>query len=213
MDPSELPIPSTTAARAAVQIAQRHCSPALFDHGVRAYLWAVIYAHDREISFDSELLYLAALLHDIALTPTFDSLTVPFEVAGGEVAVVLAAGAGWPPDRQGRVREVVIRHMWDQVPLEDDPEGHLLEVTTGIDISGRNVNEIPLEWRNAVLEKYPRLTLGEEFTQCIQAQSLRKSFSAAASFVAAGAPQRIARNPLDTRPNEPSYAPRVNRPD
>jgi len=66
------------------------------------------------------------VLHDIGLVDDFDSHTVPFEEAGGSVAWVFAAGAGWPAERRARVSEIVVRHMWDDVDVTLDPESHLL---------------------------------------------------------------------------------------
>ena len=83
---SELEIPDTPACRASLEVATAYCSPALLNHSVRAYLWAAGYAATREIAFDAELLYVSAMLHDLALVKEFDNHSVPFEEAGGHVA-------------------------------------------------------------------------------------------------------------------------------
>ena len=110
---------------------------------MRAYLWAAAYARRDGIAFDAELLYVSAMLHDIGLVKEFDNHTVPFEEAGGHVAWVFGAAAGWPVARRLRAAEVIVRHMWDEVDVAEDPEGHLLELSTGMDISGRRTEEIP----------------------------------------------------------------------
>src|SRR6201990_2515337 len=94
--------PQTPAATAALSVATRFYSPALLNHCVRSYLWGAMYASSHGISFDDELLYVSALLHDIALTEPFDSHLLPFEVAGGDLAWVFGAAAGWPADRAAR---------------------------------------------------------------------------------------------------------------
>ena len=91
---SELEIPATPACRTALEVATEYCSPALLNHSVRAYLWAAGYAATRGIAFDAELLYVSAMLHDLALVKEFDNHRVPFEEAGGHVAWVFGAGAG-----------------------------------------------------------------------------------------------------------------------
>ena len=55
--------------------------------------------------------------------PAFDSHAVPFEEAGGHVARVFAAGAGWPAERRERLAEVIIRHMWPRVDVSVVPAG------------------------------------------------------------------------------------------
>ncbi|WP_345152253.1 HD domain-containing protein [Nonomuraea rubra] len=193
----DLVIPDTPAARGALEVAAQYHTPSLLNHSLRAYLWAAAYAQDNGIAFDAELLYVSAMLHDIGLAAEFDSHTVPYEEAGGHVAWAFCAGAGWSPERRARACEVIIRHMWEEVPLEEDPEGHLLELSTGMDISGRRTDEIPAEVRREVLERHPRLEIAKEFSVCIADQGARKPSSFAARFVRNGIVDRIIRNPLD----------------
>ncbi|WP_113698646.1 cyanamide hydratase [Nonomuraea lactucae] len=193
----DLIIPDSAACRAALEVATRYHSPSLLNHSVRAYLWAAAYAQANGIAFDAELLWVSSMLHDLGLTAEFDSHTVPFEEAGGHVAWAFCAGAGWPPERGQRAAEVIVRHMWDEVPVEEDPEGHLLELSTGMDISGRRTGEIPPALRREVLARHPRLDIVKEFAACVTEQGRRKPSSLAGGFVRAGIAQRIARNPLD----------------
>ncbi|AQZ69134.1 unnamed protein product [[Actinomadura] parvosata subsp. kistnae] len=193
----DLVIPDTPAARGALEVAAQYHTPSLLNHSIRAYLWAAAYAQTRGIAFDAELLYVSAMLHDIGLAAEFDSHTVPYEEAGGHVAWAFCAGAGWSPERRTRACEVIIRHMWAEVPLEEDPEGHLLELSTGMDISGRRTDEIPARVREEVLERHPRLEIAKEFSVCIADQGARKPSSFAARFVRDGIVDRIIRNPLD----------------
>jgi len=194
---SELEIPATPACRTALEVATEYCSPALLNHSVRAYLWAAGYAATRGIAFDAELLYVSAMLHDLALVKEFDNHRVPFEEAGGHVAWVFGAGAGWPVARRRRAAEIIVRHMWDTVDVVADPEGHLLELSTGMDISGRRTEDIPADLRRDVLARYPRAGLAEEFVACFRDQAARKPDSLAAKFVASGFAARVAANPLD----------------
>jgi hypothetical protein len=193
----DLEIPATPACRAALEVATAYCSPALLNHSVRAYLWAAGYGVARRIAFDTELLYVSAMLHDLALVKEFDNHSVPFEEAGGHVAWVFGAAAGWPVARRRRAAEVIVRHMWDAVDVAADPEGHLLELSTGMDISGRRTEDIPGDLRADVLARYPRLGLAEEFVACFRDQAARKPQSLAAKFVGRGFATRVAANPLD----------------
>jgi hypothetical protein len=194
---ADIVIPDTSATRGALEVATAYCSPALLNHSVRAYLWAAAYGAMNDISFDAELLYVSSMLHDIGLVKEFDSHTVPFEEAGGHVAWVFGAAAGWPVERRVRASEVIVRHMWDKVDVAQDPEGHLLELSTGLDISGRRSEDFPAGLRAEVLERYPRLGLGEEFIACFRDQAERKPDSLAGVFVRAGVAEHIRANPLD----------------
>ena len=194
----DLVVPGTAAAAAALEVASAYHSPALFNHSVRAYVWAAADGMARGIGFDPELLYVAAMFHDVGLVPVFDSHTVAFEEAGGHVARVFAAGAGWPAERRQRLSEVIIRHMWPQVDVSMDPEGHLLARATAAEIAGRNLDAWTDGFKAEVLARYPRLDLTQEFLACFQAQAERKPTSSAAAAVRSGLSTRMTANPLDT---------------
>ncbi|MEU6867677.1 HD domain-containing protein [Streptomyces sp. NPDC046876] len=187
--------PDTPTCAAALEVATAYCTPALLNHSVRSYVWASAYAADRGIEYDAELLYVAALLHDVGLVPEFDSHTVAFDEAGGHVAWVFAAGAGWPVERRQRLSEVIVRHMWDSVDVQEDPEGHLLERSTAVDISGRNAEDFAPGFRAQVLDRYPRLGLADEFLACFRDQAARKPESSPAALVRGGLAERILANP------------------
>ncbi|WP_369139053.1 HD domain-containing protein [Modestobacter versicolor] len=189
--------PDSTAVRTAAEVAGHFHSPAMLNHCRRSWLWAASYGRDRGIAFDAELLFVSAMLHDLGLVPAFDSTTLPFEEAGGAVAWVFGAGAGWDADRRRRAGEVIVAHMADEVDVAADPEGHLLELATGLDISGRNPGDWPAELRAEVLARYPRLGLIEEFVGCFEGQARRKPSSLAGRFVATGFAARARANPLD----------------
>jgi hypothetical protein len=189
--------PQTPAATAALSVAARFYSPALLNHCIRSYLWGATYASAHDISFDDELFYVSALLHDIALTDAFDSHRLPFEEAGGDLAWVFGVAAGWSTDRAARATEIIVLHMRDDVSPAADPESHLLQVATGWDVAGRRPEEFPSQARAEVLDRYPRQGFGGEFLACFEDQARRKPGGAAAVLVANDAAARIKANPLD----------------
>ena len=196
----QLPVvPDSAACRAAYEVAGDYCSPALLNHSVRSYLWAASLAALGGIVFDAELLYVSAVLHDLGLVAEFDNHTLPFEFAGGHVASIFAAGAGWPRQRRQRVAGVIVAHMADTVDPSQDPEGFLLERSTGFDISGRGSEDFPDQLQMAVMARCPRLNLADEFLACFRDQADRKPNSQAAAAVRSGIADRMAANPLEHR--------------
>jgi hypothetical protein len=187
------PSPATTAAR---EVVVRYSSAALVNHCDRSYLWSASLGELNGIPYDAELLYVAAMLHDLGLVPAFDNHLAPFEDAGGDVGWVFGAGAGWPAERRERVKEIIVRHMWSEVDPAQDAEGHLLCEGTGLDISGRNADSWPAEFRAEVLRRHPRLGLAAEFTAAFEEQARRKPGCAAAAAIASGVGARLAANPL-----------------
>ena len=78
-----------------------------------------------------------------------------------------------------------------------DIEGHLLDVATGLDIAGRDMQRWPREFLVEMVAAYPRLDLGERFTACFAEQAARKPGSSAAAAVRGGVAERISTNPLE----------------
>jgi HD domain-containing protein len=193
---NDLPMPDTAATRAATEVLHRYAPPALVNHAIRSSHWAAAYGRLTGVEYDPELLHVAALLHDLGLEEPFDSHRLPFEVAGGHLAWVFGAGAGWDPARRERLGQVIVRHMWDDVDPALDPEGHLLERATSLDISGRGAGGWPADLRAEVLAAWPRLDLAARFTACFADQAARKPASSAAAAMRSGLADRIAANPL-----------------
>lgn len=193
----QIAVADSAAATAAREVSAEYSSPALLNHCERSYAFAVGFAELAELAYDAELLYVSAMLHDVGLTEAFDNQRLAFETAGGHVAWVLTAGAGWPVARRRRALEVIERHMWPAVDPEQDPEGHLLEIATGLDISGARPDVLPRPFIDEVLARFPRLDLAAEFTACLVDQAARKPETAAARLVAEGLADRMRQHPLD----------------
>ena len=190
--------PSSSAAVAARDIAARYHSPSLLNHVTRSWLWAEAFASvEGRTEIDHELLYVSALLHDIGIVPAFDNVSLSYEEAGGHVAVALTAGAGWTAERSGRALDVIIRHNWPSVDPAFDTEGYLLEIATGLDISGARPEALPAEFVREVLTAYPRLDLAAEFGAGVVDQAERKPHTAALRLVERGVVDKLRNNPLE----------------
>jgi hypothetical protein len=133
---ADLPVPSTAVAQTARAVVAEFSPPALVNHCERSYLLSTALAQSVGIEVDHELLYVATMLHDLALEETFDNATVPFEIAGGRLASLFCAGAGWPAERRARAADIIVDHMRGDTDPAVDPEGYLLARATSLDISG-----------------------------------------------------------------------------
>lgn len=196
MQLTEVPVPATPSSQAAYDVLSRFSSAALVNHCVRSYLFAASRAALDGRTVDHELLYVASLLHDLGLEDVFDSHLLPFEEAGASVAWVFAAGCGWSTERCDHVAAAVVAHMQGADPAVD-AEGHLLDLATGLDISGRGQEHWPVDLQREIVARYPRLDLATRFTACLVDQAGRKPASHAAQAVANGIAGRLADHPLD----------------
>lgn len=195
---SDFPVPDTLAARGALALAEQYQTPAITAHALRSWLWAEAFAVvDGIRNLDRELLYVAAVLHDIGTVGEFDNHRLSYEHAGGHVGVALTAGAGWPEDQRQRVLEVIVRHNWPRVDPAEDAEGYLLETATALDISGARPEALPEGFLREVLVAYPRGALAAEFGACVQDQAVRKPDTAARRLVDGGVISKLAADRLE----------------
>ena len=198
---ARLLVPPTEVAARAREVTAALASPALLGHSVRSWALAAELGRRESVAFDAELLWVASLLHDLGLVPSFDAHAVDFEHAGGAVARVFAAGAGWPEPRQRRLAEVVERHMWESVDVDLDPEAHLLERATSLDVSGAGGADWDAAFVASLVAAVPRLGFAAEFAAAIGDQAERKPAGEAGRAVRGGMPGRITANPLDRLPS------------
>ena len=201
---ADLPLPTTPAAGLADEVLHRFSPPALVNHCHRSYRLAAALAMKDGLDVDWELLYVASLLHDLALEPEFDNHSLSFEQAGGHLAWVFAAGAGWTVERRDHAAAVIVAHMVGTDPARD-AEGDLLDAATGLDISGRNIERWPEELLVELLAQFPRLDLVERFGACFRDQAARKPDSSAGQAVRSGLAERLAANPLDALGGQGRY--------
>jgi hypothetical protein len=191
--------PAGDAAEAARRVCREYADGALYHHSIRSYFFGASSAGVRGLTFDRELFFVAAMLHDLALTPPFDSHTLPFEDAGGHLARVFTAGLGWPPERRGRVAEVIVLHMRADVSPDVDVESHLLQVGTSADVSGTGLAAFDPSFTDALVTAYPRLGFARLFVDLLRDQAQRKPGCATAELVAGDWPDRTLANPLERR--------------
>lgn len=182
--------PPTATAALALEVLGTWSSPELVNHCLRSWVWAQRLAQTMALDHDPELLFVAAMLHDLGVAPHFDALAVPFEDAGGAVAWTFAAGAGWSPQRRRRVEEVIQKHAMRSVDPLSDAEGFLLEAATSLDVSGSGAERWDPAFVRAVGLELPRLDFAASFGASMHEQALRKPHSEAARFDAGGGAAR-----------------------
>jgi HD superfamily phosphodiesterase len=79
-------VPDSTLAREATEMVRDAESSLLFNHSTRVYYFGSLAGKRRGIKFDPELLYIAAMFHDMGLTPRYSSGSDRFEVDGANSA-------------------------------------------------------------------------------------------------------------------------------
>ena len=79
-------IPDSQMARDVTQLIRDTESDLLFYHSTRVYFWGALTGKRKGLMFDPELLYTAAMFHDVGLTKNYRASQLRFEVDGANAA-------------------------------------------------------------------------------------------------------------------------------
>jgi predicted HD phosphohydrolase len=189
--------PDSSLAQQAEELLRSVAPPFLTNHSFRSHFFAVALADRDDVRFDEELLYVAALLHDIGLVEEFDTGRC-FEEDSADAAARLAERDEWEVERRERLAEAIRLHVATDIALEDGPEAYLLWHSTGLDVAGDRHGELTAAEVQAVLDAYPRLDFKEGFAGLIEDQAARKQGCWADRAVHAGLRARIDAAPFDS---------------
>ena len=168
----------------------------LANHSFRAYAWGAWFGRREAIEFDAETLWVASVLHDIGLTEIARA-SACFEVDGAEAAATFLRRHEAPEETIEIVRRAIVLHMQPTVSPDEGPIAFLLDAGVSCDVSGRRYEELEAGFRDAVLERFPRLDFKRKFTALIAAEAERKPDCLAATYMTEyGLPQRIVAAPF-----------------
>jgi hypothetical protein len=153
--------PSSALTRAAEQLAQQRLSPALLSHSYRCYLFGVALGSLEQIDVDRELLFAAAMLHDVGLvTPTGG---VDFTLTSARVARDVAETVGVSTAATDIMRTAITLHHSPDVTVADGPVAYLMSAGAALDVLGLRAWQLPPEVLTAVVAEHPRSHFKREF--------------------------------------------------
>jgi hypothetical protein len=159
-DISGVMIPDSKIAREVTQLIRDTESDLLFDHSTRVYFWGALIGKRQSLTFDPELLYAAAMFHDIGLTQTYKESRLRFEVDGANAAREFLRSHSISERDIEKVWNAVALHTTPGIPEHMHPEIALVQAGAGMDVAGRGYDHFTDEQREAVIAAYPR---GKDF--------------------------------------------------
>jgi hypothetical protein len=157
-------IPDSKLAQAATEIVRDTESDLLFNHSTRVYYFGALAGLRQNLRFDSELLYIGAMFHDMGLTRQHSSPTERFEVDSANAARDFL--------RQHGIDEASIEVVWDAIalhttpgiPKHKKPEVALVTAGVDMDVLGLGYLDVPDAQREAIVKAHPR---GDHFKEQI----------------------------------------------
>src|SRR5687767_4338499 len=121
-------LPDTAAVKSARAIGERAAPSPILQHSLRAFLLASAYAEKKSSAFDEEGLALAALFHDLGLTPEFRDPSKPFAFASSKALRLYLMQRNVAADRIAVLCDAIEQHMQMLPRFSRGPEVGLLQV-------------------------------------------------------------------------------------
>lgn len=162
---SDIKVPDSTLARQAEELVRSLSSDMLFNHVMRCYWFAELFAQQRRLSVDHELMFLSAVLHDLGFTKLGHG-PHRFEIEGANAARKFLLENGVQNDRAWKVWDNIALHMWD-INLFRDNTSQSLELGILYDVIGvadAKLNPVDV---GEIVRRYPRLSFKNGFYELL----------------------------------------------
>lgn len=161
---------SSPLAVAALALATAHEIPSVLNHSLRTHGYALLHAERLDLEFDSDLLFVACVLHDLGASDAYDG-PQRFEVEAADAAASLLASHGRTADEADQVWQAIALHTSPGIAERRGPVPRLTRLGVRTDFFGVT---IPDELRAAAEREYPRLGLDHELGALLVDQALKQ---------------------------------------
>ena len=170
IDPASLAPPDSALARDADVAAQDLLTPALRNHSSRSYTWGAAIAALHGITFDRELLYLAAMFHDTGIPSPVPH--VDFTMRSAALAREFTDRHHLPADKRELVANAIAMHSTPGVGPEAGAEAYLLSARrVRRRVRASAATRFPIQSARASSREHPRLGFKREFAGLLRAEA------------------------------------------
>jgi len=163
------PIPDSGLAHAAESLARQRLTPALLNHSYRTFAFGTALGRLSGLDVDRDLLFAAAMLHDLGLTaPT---PRVDFTMVGARAARDLAEQAGLSSPATDTLLTAITLHHNPGVTPAHGLVAYLLSAGAGLDVVGLRAWTLPPDTLDVITSTYPRLEFKREFAAAFRTEA------------------------------------------
>ncbi|MEO8681846.1 MAG: HD domain-containing protein [Vicinamibacterales bacterium] len=185
LDAADFPIPDSELANQATRLVRELSPKFLFNHGVRVFMFADAIGRHNKLKYDREVVYLAAVMHDLGLVSQFNG-DGSFEVEGAGVARRFLLEHGLPEGRADLVHEAIALHAAVGKASKMAPEIALVHFGAGMDVVGFRAEDLATDTVRHIVEAYPRHGFKKAFSEVLEDEVRRKPSSHMAGHVRLG---------------------------
>jgi hypothetical protein len=133
---------------------------------MRSWLFGIVLAESAAIAPDTELLAVAAILHDLGLTERYNGEN-RFEVDGANAAREFLKERGISAQQTQLVWDAIALHTTPTLALHKEPEVVMTHSGIAVDVLGAGLDRISREKQQAILTAFPRLAFKDGFKGCL----------------------------------------------
>lgn len=149
-------IPDTALVREATEFVRSAEDDVLFHHSRRTYLFGALHGRRLGLQPDLELLYVAAMFHDLGLTARYGTSTERFEIDSADAARDFLVQHGVDESEAHKVWLSIALHTTPGVPARLEPEISLLIAGVATDVVGVGQEDLSTDAIEAVIAAHPR---------------------------------------------------------
>lgn len=159
-------LPDSSLSNEAKGIVSRVASPEILNHSIRIYLLGKAYARKKNIDYDDEGLYLAALFHDLGLCSAYVNRSRPFQINSSRALQGFLHKRQVSPERIAPLVDAIDFHMQLFPKWSKGNIAGLLQIGAWMDITKLRRWVINDQVR-AVEAEYPRLHIDRKFPKLL----------------------------------------------
>jgi len=149
-------VPETELVREATELVRDTAGELIYHHSRRVYFFGSLQGRNRGLAFDPELLYVAAMFHDLGLGEPFRTSGRRFEVDGADEARRFLRARGVPDESVRRVWTAIALHTTPGIPEFMEPEVALVTAGVEYDVLGIGYADISAAEREEIVASHPR---------------------------------------------------------
>lgn len=149
-------IPDSAIANQATELLLEHGTEFIYNHSLRVFLFSSLNGNRNTLEYDSELLYVSSVFHDLGLTPHYSSPDKRFEVDGANAAREFLKSHGLPKESLQLVWDTIALHTTIGIAEYKEAEVALMYSGVGLDVMGEGYENLSTENREEIVSAFPR---------------------------------------------------------
>ncbi|QGN32829.1 HD domain-containing protein [Microlunatus sp. Gsoil 973] len=158
-------IPDSGTAAEATRLVVEAATPLLFHHSRRVFLFGSLRAARLGLAPHPELLYVAAMFHDLGLVRPFSDAEQRFEIDGADHARRFLLDRGWSAQATDVVWNAIALHTTPGIPIRMGPEIAAVQLGVHVDAVGAGLDDLPPDLVAEIVDAHPRDNFKRAFLQ------------------------------------------------